>query len=149
MVFSIMLIVLGILGLTISMYFTLLHYDKLSVDAWFIPAFCRLEEKSCKTILSSPYARMFSIPNSLLGIGFYFIALLVAIIGVHRLSSALLTFMVTISCCTVILGIYLTYALLFKLKIPCLLCIISHSINLIIFLVLLFTRMSNYHGSTP
>ncbi|MBI4481619.1 MAG: vitamin K epoxide reductase family protein [Acidobacteria bacterium] len=121
------------LGLLISLYFTLVTYGWMRPDPRWLPAFCRMEENSCRRIVDTRQARVFGIPNSLLGI-FYYAFLLGAVVRGFQ-EPSLWAFR-TASAVTVGLGAYLTYALLFRLRIPCPLCLTSHGLNLLIFALL-------------
>lgn len=61
---------LAVLGTAISFYFTLVYYGRF--EAREVPAaLCRREERTCMTVLETPYARLLGVPNALLGLGFY------------------------------------------------------------------------------
>ncbi len=61
---------LALVGAALSTYFTLAYYGWIEAHA--LPAaFCRREERSCLTVLQTPYARLFGVPNSLLGLLLY------------------------------------------------------------------------------
>ena len=62
---------LSSIGLLISVYFTLVYYRLIAPDSRFLPRFCTLSEGSCRTILDAPQARLFGLPNSLLGLVYY------------------------------------------------------------------------------
>ena len=124
------LYLLSATGLLISLYFLLVYYKFIPPNAAYIPRFCRLDERTCETILHTPYARLLGIPNFYPGIIFY---ILVIIYGSD--SNAIHT-LVGLSGVTVLAGMYLGYALLFQLKVPCMLCFMGHVVNLIIFVVL-------------
>ena len=46
---------------------------------------------------------------------------------------------------TVLLGLYLTYSLLFVTRVNCVLCFTSHAINVVLFVMLLW-RQSRFSG---
>ena len=84
----------------------------------------------------TPQARVFLLPNSVLG-QLYYVGIFFGVVfgwiggqapppGSYVAASAL----------TVCLGLYLGYALLFINRVACPLCFASHGINLMIFLVL-------------
>jgi len=79
---------------------------------------------------------MFGIPNFHLGILFY-LGLLVLAFSPDSLSG-LGTVMKIVSGLTVVAGVFLSYSLLFVIKKNCILCFTAHSINLVLFLLLLF-----------
>ncbi len=122
------------LGFLISLYFTLVYYKLMPADARFIPKFCRLDQSTCASILATPDARVFGIPNFSLGLVFY-LALIVAIALPEFLEKAYLLF-VAASGLSVAMSLFLSYALLFRLNVRCALCFTSHVLNLLIFLLL-------------
>ena len=64
------LLALALAGGATAVYFTLAYYGRVSSPE--IPAaLCRRDERSCLTILDTPYARLLGVPNSVLGLGFY------------------------------------------------------------------------------
>ena len=126
---------LSTIGLLISLYFALVHRNAIRPDSPWIPAFCRLDEQSCGSILQMPEARIFRIPNFYIGIGYY-----VGLIILSFFPSIVDEFLFElrmVSGFTVFVGIILTYSLIWRIKISCVLCFTSHAINLILFLVLL------------
>ena len=119
-------IILAALGLLISAYFLLVYYKFASPNTPLVPKFCRLDERTCETILHTPDAQLAGIPNFYPGIIFY---ILVIVFGRDPLALHLL---IGISAVAVLVGIYLSYTLIVKLKTPCVLCFTSHTINVLI-----------------
>jgi uncharacterized membrane protein len=137
---------LAVAGLVISLYFTFAYYGRVKNARWIPELFCAREGSSCVTVVQTPYARVFGVPNSLLGI-FYYLGLIlwpvtnwiptlnVAYGGSpHVLRPPVL--LLSASAVTVFLGFYLVYALRRKLHIDCPLCYTAHAINLVIFVLL-------------
>ena len=127
---------LSVVGFVISTYFTAVAYRWVRADERWIPAFCRMGEQTCASIVFTPRARVLGPPNSLLGQGFYLAILVGLPLGLlddPTMSRAYLA----ASLVTVVLGIYLSYSLLFVTRVPCKLCFTSHGINLAIFGLLL------------
>jgi uncharacterized membrane protein len=127
---------LAAIGLAIASYFTAVAYRWIKPDVRWIPAVCRLEERTCATVVFTPSARVFGPPNSLLGQAFY-TALLVGAGGGWLDGPQLWPLYLAASLVTVGLGAYLSYALLFVLRVPCPLCFASHGINAVICALLL------------
>jgi uncharacterized membrane protein len=114
-----LLLGLAILGAGISLHFSLAYYGR--VESREVPAaLCRRDEQSCVTILQTPYARVFGLPNSLLGIVFY---LLTALVAVLALGDALPRWLwwadLAAAGLGVVLAPYLIWALLARLKTWC------------------------------
>jgi len=115
----------AICGLAIASYFSLVYYDVLEPDNRWIPFFCRMERQSCIYILSTPQAKVFRVPNSVLGV-LYYAAILVLPISVFEI------YFLIASIFAVGIGMYLVHALIVKLRTPCPLCYTAHGINLVI-----------------
>ncbi|MGH9813259.1 MAG: vitamin K epoxide reductase family protein [Candidatus Acidiferrales bacterium] len=114
-------ILLGLagVGLALSLYFTLAYYGWIEAHA--LPAaFCRREERSCLTVLQTPYARVFGVPNSVLGLLLY---LLVGAVAVQALSGAPPAWLWQVTFAgaafSVLLAPYLIWALVVQLKTWC------------------------------
>jgi len=112
-------------GLGISSYFTLVYYRVVEADNKWIPPFCRMERTACLRILDTPEARVFGIPNSILGMIYYSAILFIPMRGFELL------FLIA-SLLSVGLGLYLVLALVYRQKTHCPLCYTAHGINLVI-----------------
>lgn len=133
------LVGLCLVGVAISSYFTGVAYHWVRPDTRWIPAVCRMGEATCATIVFTPRARVFGVPNSVLGQIFYVILAFAALTG--ALDATLpWRLLLAASLGTVLLGIYLTYSLLFVTRVNCVLCFTSHAINGLIFVLLLTGR---------
>ncbi len=123
------IIFLSSIGLWISIYFTGVFYKWFSPHVVWIPKVCQLDEKSCLTVLETPRAKMFGIPNSAFGIFVYS----------YLITDGLFSFLPAIGFILLIFAllrsIYLAYSLLFITQIPCPLCFTSHAINFLLFLI--------------
>ena len=130
MLLNFVTVCLSVLGLWISVYFTGVYYRWFSPDVRWMPQVCRMTDKSCRTVLDTPRAKLFGVPNAVFGIAAYLYVILnvfffPAWLGLLILSLALLR------------SLYLAYSLLFVTKIPCPLCFTTHAVNLILFLIYL------------
>lgn len=110
---------LAVLGAAISLYFTLVYYGQ--VESRALPAaLCRRQERTCVTILDTPYARLLGVPNAVVGIGFY---LLTGVVAGLALAAALPRWLwwvnVAAAAGTVLLAPYLVWALVARLKAWC------------------------------
>ena len=126
---------LSALGFLISAYFASVYHNLLPDADRYVPPFCRLGSGTCSTILETPQARLFGIPNADLGILYY-----TGLMGSALLSplwKQLYLMLFLGSLVTVATGFYLTYVLVFRLHIHCSLCFMSHTVNFLIFLFLL------------
>ena len=146
MILRLSIAALSLAGLADSLYFTFAYYGRIRKARWVPKVFCAPERSSCVTVVRTPYARVFGIPNSLLGI-IYYAALLVWIgfvprhLGISgrifRPFETLGLWLLGASLLTVILGFYLVYALRRALGVHCPLCYAAHAINLAIFILLI------------
>jgi len=126
-VLDFLILALAGIGLWISIYFTGVYYKWFSPHVFWIPTVCQLKEANCMTVLGTPRAKIFGIPNSVFGIIIYsYVIVNLVFFGPH-LGLILLAL-------ALIRSIYLAYSLLFVTKIPCPLCFTSHMINLVLFL---------------
>jgi uncharacterized membrane protein len=110
---------LALVGAALSTYFTLAYYGWIEAHA--LPAaFCRREERSCVTVLQTPYARLFGVPNSLLGLLLYLMVLAVALLALAGSPSLWLWRTAFAGAAfSVLLAPYLIWALLARLKTWC------------------------------
>ena len=130
MVFNFLTFFLCVIGFWISVYFTGVYYRWFPADVTWIPQVCRMSEKSCRSVLDTPRAKLFGVPNAVFGMAAYGYVILNLFFfpawpGFLLLSLALLR------------SLYLAYSLLFVTKIPCPLCFTTHGINLVLFLIYL------------
>jgi len=135
-VYSLFLFILALAGLLISSYFSAVAFRWIRPDADWIPRFCQLQENTCATLVFTPRARLFGVPNSLLGQLFY-LAIIVGLLEEGLMAQPYVFGYLLVSFLTVLMGIFLTYSLLFLTRVPCTLCFTSHLINLLIFILFL------------
>lgn len=122
---------LSVIGLLISSYFTAIAYRWVDPDARWVPTFCRMDEKTCASVVFTPQARVFGLPNSVCG-QVYYLGLLTSVTFGWLEGTALVGFLAA-SALTVGLAAYLSYSLLVVLGVPCRLCFTSHGLNIAIF----------------
>lgn len=134
----IVLSLLALVGLVLASYFTGVTYGWLAPNQRWIPPVCRLREETCSRILDTPEARIFGLPNSALGIGYYLLILAAVLVG--PLPPGLRPVAVAVAWGTVGLGAYLAYRLLWGLRVPCVLCFTAHLLNLAIALLATYGR---------
>lgn len=121
---------LAVLGGLLSLYFTAVTYGWIEADSRVVPRFCRMENTACQRVVHAPEARVFGLPNSVLGIGHYAAVLAWLVtrpwppIWASALAAAALFAVVT--------GAWLSWALLVRLRTPCPLCFVAHGINLVL-----------------
>src|SRR5713226_6792507 len=118
-------IALAAIGLYIAAYFTLVYYGLIEANTKLMPSVCRLEERTCQTVLGTRYARVFGLPNSLLGV-FYYVMVIVLLAGSWA-SGWIGLGLIVLAWFTVGLGGFLVYSLFFIIRIPCPLCLAGHA----------------------
>jgi uncharacterized membrane protein len=128
---------LSLAGLLISGYFAAVYHKLIPDVDRFVPQFCRLEPGACATVLETRQAKVFGVPNFDLGILFY-TGLVVSVL-LPDVWKELRTMLFFGSIVAVAMGFYLSYSLLFQLKVHCRLCYTSHAINFLIFFLILVT----------
>lgn len=128
-------ITLAGIGAVISAYFAAVEFGLVDVQSRRVPRFCRMQEEGCTRLLRSTDARLFGVPNALVGL-LYYVALLV--VGIHHDAlDDLMGFLVLPGLLSVVLGIYLTSRLLIVHRVRCPLCLATHCINLLLFVIFL------------
>ena len=140
------IVLLSLAGLADALYFTFAYYGRIRKARWVPEIFCAREGSSCVTVVRTPYARVFGLPNSLLGIVYYLLLIVWIVLVPRHLSvsghilrpfDALGLLLLGASLSTVVLGFYLIYALRRVLHTDCPLCYAAHAINMALFVLLL------------
>ena len=145
LIIRILIVILSVVGLANALYFTFAYYGRIKKARWVPEILCAREGSSCVTVVRTPYARVFGVPNSLLGI-FYYLYLIgwiftglsfgpMVMVDSHALPASNLILIAT-SAATVLLGFYLIYALRRKLHTHCPLCYLGHAINATLLILL-------------
>ncbi len=110
-------------GILVSLY-SIYVERKYSVKKYH-PA-CDISKKiSCTKSFTSKYGKLFGFPNSVLGLGFYFICL-----GLLFYSSVVYIFYLSVF--AMLLTLYLIYIAYFKLKTYCVVCHLSYIVNILL-----------------
>ncbi|MFB3922618.1 MAG: vitamin K epoxide reductase family protein [Terriglobia bacterium] len=145
----VLIITLTAVGIFISLYFTLAFYTRVKESRWIPQILCAPQGSSCATVVQTPYARIFSVPNSLVGIVFY-LAILIWLpwtSDVHFQEEHLWLVLgwtgalILGSAASVILGFYLMNALRHILRTDCPLCYTAHAINALLLLLLILRTL--------
>lgn len=129
---TVLIVGLSVVGLVIATSFTAAFYRPESPLARLVPpAWCGLDpsQPGCGTVVQTPGARVFGVPNSLLGIGYYASTTIVALAG---FPVGLRTWLLAVAWGTVALGVYLGYRLLRVERMRCPLCWTAHALNTIL-----------------
>ena len=123
-------------GFLISGYFVGVTFQWVKPDTHWLPPVCRMGQDTCSVVVFTRQARIFGPPNAVLGLLYYLLLAAAAIGGGLDEPFVRLT-LLGVSATTVGLGLFLTYSLLFVLRVRCVLCFTSHMVNLALFVVLL------------
>lgn len=129
---------LALAGLGDALYFTFAYYGRVKKARWVPAILCAREGSNCVTVVQTPYARVFTVPNSLLGIVYYVLLILWTMAGSSL--PALRWALLGASVGAVVLGFYLIYSLRRKLYTHCPLCYAAHAINAILLVLLVVAR---------
>lgn len=122
---------MAVVGLYISIYFTLLTYGVVSPRVPLVPKICRLDESSCDTVVHTPAARLVGgIPNAVLGLGFYGLVL-VGVVGGWA-SPGWLAGLLVAAALAIASGVYLVVQLYRVMRVSCPLCVVAHVVNLLL-----------------
>ncbi|MBU3758446.1 MAG: vitamin K epoxide reductase family protein [Candidatus Omnitrophica bacterium] len=132
---SIGIFLLSLTGLLISFYFCGVYYRWFSPDAAWIPKVCRMNEGICASIVHRPHAKLFGIPNAVLGFIFY--SYLIADLFFFPPGLALV-----LSAAALMRSLYLAYALIFWERTSCRLCFVSHVLNGALMILLIGSGVS-------
>ena len=149
MVLRVLTLILSCAGLLNALYFTLAYYGRVKKARWVPGALCAREGSNCVAVVRTIYARVFGVPNSLLGIAYYLALVGWILAGGGRASAAgtagwlhgVWWLLVAASGIAVVLGLYLIHALWRILRVHCTLCYAAHAINsVLLVLLILFSR---------
>jgi uncharacterized membrane protein len=125
-------------GFVITLFFLALQYGIVPSDRTQLPHWCPWNSDICTSILDLPEARIFGIPNLFYALIYYAATL---ILPLHPFETVFLL----VTTFAAVLGVYLTYVLVRRLKISCLLCFTVHTINIVL-MFLFFIHASQWHG---
>jgi len=122
-------IALSAIGVANSLYFIFAQYGGVSASRG-------AESGTCKTVLETRYSGVLGVPNSFFGLLFYALVAVVCLVSWRTGSPSLVPYAFVASMLALLVSIYLAHALVYRLRMPCRLCFLSHAINLL--LVMLF-----------
>jgi len=128
--YNLFLFILSSIGWLLSFYFLGVISSKMNTDKWWVPSFCRMNEGSCSSLVSTKFGKILGQPNAFWGMIYYsFIIMLIflSIFGV-KINYAFFLF----SLISILLSIYLIFGLL-KLNFNCKICVATHCVNFIMF----------------
>lgn len=110
----------AIAGLPIAVYFTASFYwqDRSPALARFARV-CNTEHGTCLALLRTPYARVFGLPNSLLGIGYYVLLIAWSVGALLTGQGRFPGVVAVIATFAGLFSVFLIWALVKRLRSPC------------------------------
>lgn len=132
------IVFLCLIGIILASILTVQHYQLLE-KGFEEKSFCTINEWiNCDTVNASSYSSLFSIPVSGLGLLYYLVILLYAILALKSTPPKKegLVFCFLFSAGAVVFSFYMAYISLFKLELLCLLCAGIILSTLLIFILL-------------
>ena len=148
-VLRVLISILSFAGLLNTLYFTLAYYGRVRKARWVPKVLCAREDSNCVAVVRTIYARVFGLPNSLLGIAYCTVLIGWVLAGGGQASPIAGTavwlygvgwILVVASGVAVVLGLYLIHALWRILRVHCPLCYAAHAINLALMVLLIFVN---------
>ncbi len=130
----------ALVGLVNAALFTALMYGWLEIESPLLTRVCRVDAGDCRKVIGSPRARLFGVPNSVLGVVWYLLAGFLAATALATGALPLRPALLVLSALTVAVGLYLIWSLRFRLRVDCWFCYAGHAANIVIFAALLAAR---------
>lgn len=118
----ILMLLFTLIGFGASLYAFFIE-QKLKKDAGYKPVCDVSERASCTRALLSEYSKTFNIPNSIIGILFYAVVALFALLGWYKITLLL-------SVAGMVMTLWFAYLLYFRLKIFCFVCTTIYIANI-------------------
>ena len=120
------IVILSVVGVLLSIY--AFYVEQKAKKNKKYKAICDLSDKaSCTKAFSSSYGKMFGVSNSIVGIGFYLIIILLVYFFQYKLIFYLSAF-------SFLTTIYLAYVLYIKMKNLCIVCTSIYVLNTLLFI---------------
>lgn len=137
---DVLLLAASLAGLANAVVFTAMAWGRLDSGASLVRSVCRLDRDDCQKVLNSPRARVFGVPNSLLGAVWYAVTAACAALHIRTGRLPLPDVLIGVSAVTVALSAYLAWSLIARLRVRCGFCFAGHVANCIILAALLVIR---------
>lgn len=119
--------ILAVVGLLLSIY-SLYVEKKLESQKSYSPVCDISKDVSCSAAFTSKYSKTFGITNSILGIGFYALVLLLSV-------TSYASFILYLALAGILVSIQLAYISYFKLKNFCLVCTGIYIVSLLLLIL--------------
>lgn len=138
MYIPILVIILGLIGLVDSIYYTSAHYGLMGFGSSLMPMVCDSEKNVCEMLASTNYASTMGVPNSLFGIGYYAIVLLAAGIRLATGEWVYPRMLAAIAVLAAVFSVYLAWLMITQVRVICPLCVTAQAINVVLAAVLVW-----------
>jgi vitamin-K-epoxide reductase (warfarin-sensitive) len=123
------ILILAIIGFVISAYLFYVE-QKMKSDITYKPV-CDISDRiSCSKVIQSPFARLFFVSNTIIGMGYYAVVALLALMNMGKL-------LVILSVGAALASCVLGYILYFKIKSFCVMCTSLYIVNFLILVIML------------
>jgi len=126
----ILLIVLSLIGLSDSAFLTSSHYSGSTVT-------CSIGGNTigdCNSVLTSKYAKTAGVPNSLVGVVYYFIALILSAFLLTKPKRATAQLLALLTGVGFLASLWFVYLQLFVLNAICVYCMVSAATTALLFI---------------
>lgn len=123
----------ALLGAAVSLYFTLATFHLVREDLIKGMPVCNIRGEK-QRIVDTFYGRVFYVPNSVIGLVYYLALIVYGLLWWNTSGPVIDTGWLVVSFGVVIFSIYLFRSLIVKLRTLCKLCILTHILNLGIFI---------------
>jgi len=130
------LIMLSVFGYFISLYFYLVHRQRLTEEVWWMPKILRMTDCRCDEIVDSEFGQTLGRSNAFWGLWYYSI-LLILLTGNWFLNIPSIGILFIIVLLAFAHSIYLAWGL-YLLRVICRPCLGAHALNMLIFIIQLY-----------
>ena len=130
MLIPVFVMILALLGLVDSVYYTLIHYGVMGFGSPYMPMICDHKEGVCQMLANTDWASLLGLPNSIYGAGYY---LMIIIFTGIRLASGAWPYPKLILAITLLaagFSVYLAWIMVYQVHALCPLCVTAQAINI-------------------
>lgn len=133
--FLISFLLIGNIGLWISVYLTIKHYIGTAPSC--------IGFSGCEKVFLSSYSTIFNIPVSLIGVGYFLLIMFLAVLYFFYKKENLFNLILLISFFSVIFSAWFVFLQFFEIKALCFWCLISEFCAMVLFILnLLWMRIN-------
>lgn len=132
MLIPVLVLILALLGLVDSVYYTLVHYGAMGFGSPYMPMICTHKEGVCEMLANTDWASTLGLPNSLYGAVYY---LLIAVLAGIRLATGAWPYpslILAVSLLAALFSVYLAWMMIYQVHALCPLCVAAQAINIVL-----------------